>query len=58
MLRSTIREFVAHYHEERNHQGVNNQLLTHKPTVAHWSGPVQKRERVGGLLNYYFREAA
>ena len=58
MLRRTIREFVTHYHEERNHQGLDNQLLIKKPTIVDWHGPVRKRERVGGLLNYYFREAA
>ena len=58
MLRRTIREFVTHYHEERNHQGLDNQLLIKKPTIVDCRGPVRKRERVGGLLNYYFREAA
>ena len=53
-----IREFVTYYHEERNHQGLDNQLLMKKPTVVQWPGQVRKRERVGGLLNYYFREAA
>jgi hypothetical protein len=27
MLRNAIREFVVHYHLERNHQGVENRLL-------------------------------
>ncbi len=58
MLRRTIREFVTHYHEERNHQGLDNQLLIKKATIVDWPGPVRKRERVGGLLSYYFREAA
>ena len=58
MLRSTIREFVTHYHEERNHQSLDNQLLTSKPTIVDWHAPVRKRERFGGLFNYYFREAA
>jgi len=51
--------FVAElYHEERNHQGLDNQLLIKKATIVDWPGPVRKRERVGGLLSYYFREAA
>jgi len=58
MLRRTIREFVTHYHEERNHQGLNNQLLIKERTIVGWLGPIRKRERVGGMLNYYFREAA
>ena len=52
------REFVAHYHYERNHQGLDNRLLRGIPTIRTAVGPVLKRERVGGLLNYYYREAA
>jgi len=55
-LRNAVRQFVTHYHEERNHQGLNNQLLTYTRTVE--SGRLRKRERLGGLLNYYYREAA
>jgi transposase InsO family protein len=58
MLRDTIREFVTHYHRERNHQGLDNQLLTKPPAIVSSPGPVRKLERVGGLLNYYYREAA
>lgn len=58
MLRHAIREFVTHYHEERNHQGLDNRLLINKPTIVDGHTHVRKRERIGGLLNYYFREAA
>ena len=57
MLGRAIREFVMNYHEERNHQGLDNQLLIKKATIVDWPDPVRKRERVGRLLNY-FREAA
>jgi putative transposase len=56
-LRHTIREFLAHYHYERNHQGLDNRLLIGTTTICE-AGPLRKRERVGGLLNYYYREAA
>jgi len=56
-LRNAVRQFVTHYHEERNHQGLNNQLLTYTRTVES-TGRLRKRERLGGLLNYYYREAA
>ena len=26
-LRRTIAEFVTHYHDERNHQGIGNELI-------------------------------
>jgi putative transposase len=58
MLRSTIREFITHYHEERNHRALDNQLLTTPARAGDQRGRVRRRERIGGMLNYYFREAA
>jgi hypothetical protein len=46
------------HHRERDHQGLGNQLLTKPPAIISSAGPVRKLERVGGLLNYYYREAA
>ena len=57
-LRNAIREFVAHYHVERNHQGIGNRLITPIATTPTTTGTVQRRERLGGKLNYYYREAA
>ena len=57
-LRRGISEFISHYHFERNHQGVDNRLIIPKQTTAATIGTVQKRARLGGMLNYYFREAA
>jgi putative transposase len=56
-LRTAIREFLAHYHVERNHQGLGNRLIIPIETKAE-TGPVARRQRLGGLLNYYYREAA
>jgi len=49
-------EFVAHYHGERNHQGLGNQLITPAATAAGGTN-VRCRERLGGLLPYYHRAA-
>jgi sugar phosphate isomerase/epimerase len=57
-LRRALVEFVGHYHEERNHQGKGNLLLFPTPAPAAPSGPVECRERLGGLLKFYRREAA
>ena len=57
-LRKAIREFVEHYHAERNHQGLGNRLILPLKTPAKTIGAVQSRERLGGMLNYYYREAA
>ena len=52
-----VREFVDHYHRERNHQGIGNELIE-RPLVQRTGGPVRRRWRVGGVLNYYYRSAA
>jgi putative transposase len=64
-LRQLIREYVEHYHLERPHQGVGNRGLAFerlKPANDHARGgpvgSVRRRERLGGLLNYYHREVA
>ena len=54
-----LNEYVEHYHHERNHQGKGNVLLL--PVVGQGrerEGPTQCRERLGGLLKYYHRDAA
>jgi hypothetical protein len=56
-LRQAMKDYVAHYHTERNHQGKNNVLLFPRITIAN-DNPVRLRERLGGLLRYYHREAA
>ena len=53
-----MKDYVAHYHTERNHQGKNNVLLFSQITKANRDKPVRRRERLGGLLLYYHREAA
>jgi transposase InsO family protein len=56
-LRTVIKEYMFHYNAERNHQGVNNQLLTPLASV-NTLDPIQCRERLGGTLKYYYRAAA
>jgi hypothetical protein len=55
-FRRTLKEFIAHYHRERNHQGLRNQLID-GDVRPHHCGPVRRRERVGGILSYYYRAA-
>jgi putative transposase len=57
-LRNAVREFTAHYHIERNHQGLQNRLIMPSATSVEHSGTVRRRQRLGGLLNYYHRQAA
>jgi transposase InsO family protein len=57
-LRQAVDQYVRHYYTERNHQGLGNQLIEPLETPGKTSGPVHCRQRLGGLLNYYYREAA
>lgn len=62
-LQRALDNFIEHYHHERPHQGKGNLILLPmsqqepgaNPTRA---GPVQCRQRLGGLFKYYFRKAA
>ena len=57
-VRLRVGEDVDHDHRERNHQGLDNQLLQRPPPPVSLAADVQRRERLGGLLNFYHREAA
>ena len=57
-LRRAIREFMEHYHHERNHQGLDNRLIDPLTRVGSVDGAVACRERLGGVLRYYYRNAA
>ena len=46
------------YHGERNHPGVGNRILVPGDEVGRVCGEIQCRERLGGLLRYYYRKAA
>jgi transposase InsO family protein len=55
-FRRALMEYVAHYHVERNHQGLGNVLIAGRPTT-NTHGLIRRRPRLGGLLNYYERAA-
>jgi putative transposase len=58
-LRYVISEYMDHYHAERFHQGISSTLI--KPTAVNdnaANGEIRCRSRLGGLLNFYYREAA
>jgi transposase InsO family protein len=50
-----VTEHIEHYHTERNHQGLGNEILS--PDKPSGSGDIERRERLGGLLKYYYRKA-
>ena len=56
-LRAAVRAFMVHYHEERPHQGLGNELIAPMTSVIE-TGLIRCRERLGGMLKFYDREAA
>jgi putative transposase len=56
-LRTALHNLVAHYHTERNHQGLANRIISPEPAHSGKTGPVKRRPRLGGMLNYYYRAA-
>ena len=57
-LRRATSEFMAHYHEERNHQSLNNEMIVPFEKIGEEQGSIGRNERLGGMLNYYYRLAA
>ena len=57
-LRRGITEYLAHYHAERNHQGLDNRLIEPENGISGTGGTIECRERLGGMLRYYHRQAA
>lgn len=56
-LRKAVNSYVEHYHHERNHQGLDNLIpFPYAPAKPDKQGTICKSERLGGLLNYYYRD--
>jgi hypothetical protein len=54
----SLKEYLKYYHRERNHQGIAGRLIVPEAEIGYSSGKVCRRQRLGGLLNYYYRDAA
>jgi len=50
--------FLAHNHAESNHQALDNRLIDLGGEVGRTTDEVECRERLGGILRYYYRKAA
>lgn len=57
-LRLAIKEYMEHYHAERNHQGLDSRIIHADENVGISDGFIKTRSRLGGFLNYYYREVA
>ncbi len=57
-LRRALAQYLDHHHVERPHQGKGNVILFPNPADSdRVQGEIRCRERLGGLLTYYYREA-
>ena len=57
-LRRAVGEFIRHHDpQERNHQGIGNKIPAPGPEVGRKHGVMRRRDRLGGMLRYYYREA-
>ncbi len=57
-LRRAVGSYVKHYHEERNHQGLDNKIIDPNDGVITITSKIECDERLGGTLKYYHRAAA
>jgi hypothetical protein len=57
-LQHAVRQFMAHYHTERNHQGLENRLPQPDPSLPYPITLINADSALGGMLSYYHRAAA
>jgi hypothetical protein len=58
-LRRALAEYVEHHRHERNHQGLGNVIPAPRleDRIGASDGRIERRRRLGGLLNFYYRRA-
>jgi putative transposase len=57
-LRYAVTEYMEHYHVERNHLGIDTKLIDDQRGRINMTGGIERRERLGGILNHYYKRAA
>ena len=59
-LQHALSNYVSHFHAERNHQGKENVILFPEAAdrVGETAGEIRTRERLGGMLKFYYRQEA
>ena len=55
-MRRAVDQFCEHYHRERNHQGLENNIIQPEFGSAE-EGEVNCREPLCSMLRYYYRDA-
>ena len=56
-LKYAIDQFLEHYHRERPHQGLGNDLIIPLANPPPTDGEIETTTRLGGLLKSYKRAA-
>ena len=56
-LRNAVNQYREHYHAERPHQGLDNELVVPMEQPPALNGNIESSERLGGLLRSYRRVA-
>jgi hypothetical protein len=57
-LNRATREYLEHYHRERNHQGLDGKIIDAETEVGRVVGKIKSKKRLSGMRRYYYREAA
>ncbi len=57
-VQTALVDFLGHYQSERNHQGFGNGLIEPAPEVGRSTGEIVRRDRLGGMLTYFYRKPA
>jgi transposase InsO family protein len=56
-MRNAVGQFLAHFHQERPRQGLENELIEPIEHSQDFSRKIEATERLGGLLRSYRRAA-
>ena len=57
-LRNAVWKYLEHYRAARNHQGLSNRIIEPGEEAGRHDGSIQCRDRLSGMLRYYYRDAA
>lgn len=57
-LRHALAKTEIFYNQERPHQALENKIIRGEFAPATAGGEIVRRRRLGGMLNFYFREAS
>ena len=57
-IRHAVKHHTEHYHVERKRQGLDNRQFEKRSGTVDMNSSIERRQRLGGVLNYYTRRAA